>query len=171
MTKKNASNTQPVTGDERTRAVTDRYYAHAFTILAFYIFLGLVVKPFLFDIPMWHYWDAGIVLIGAYAYVLVRTAGEGVAVEPQLAWDRMGWKRYLKVYGTAALLFGAFCTLVLPEIAPEASSWFEGALEKIGGGLLIALLFLATMSLVLFLIDYLPARAARRNADRMMDEG
>lgn len=157
--------------DERTESVGNKYGFHAFVILSAYVFLSIVLKPFIFDIHPLFYWDYGVIMIVAYLYMNYRMGREGVAMEPVVnPIERNFWPIIFKVWFPIGLLFGSF---IIFWVVPQVENWatfFSGMTEKTIGVVVISALFCIIMTIVLFLMDTIPGNWAKKQAEQMLDD-
>jgi hypothetical protein len=73
-----------VATDERIESVTNQFGAHAFAIVAFYVFAATIVKSFLLDINPLYYWDTMIAVGIASGYLIVRMSRAGIVTDPEV---------------------------------------------------------------------------------------
>ena len=68
--------------DERIQSVTNKYAAKAFTFFAYYLGISIIVKSFTLDVNIFLYYDHALAMVIGAAYMIYRSANEGVAVAP-----------------------------------------------------------------------------------------
>lgn len=151
--------------DERIISLTNAFAAKAAIFLAYYLVVSVVVKGFIIDTPFFLYWDAVIIMVLAGLYVIYRSAGKGVPVEP--ASVKLIDKTMLTGFGYISVLFGLF---VIFLVVPQHDTWpehFPGITGKIIGVLIIAFGFFVLMTAVFWVMDYVPTKLAFKKSKEL----
>jgi len=154
--------------DERITSLINEIAAKAGIFLAYYLVISVVVKGFTIDTPFFLYWDAAIVMAFAGLYVIYRSAGKGVPVEP--ASDKLVDKTMFTGFGLTSILFGIFTVFF---VVPRHDTWpeyFPGIMEKMIGVLVIAAAFFVMLVIVIWLMDYIPTKLAYKKSKELAGE-
>lgn len=166
MKKQNKHTT--VVQDERIEFVTNKYAAKAMIFLAWYLFLSVLIKSFTLDSNIFLFYDIAIAMAAGLAYIIYRAAGEGVPFAPTSV--TIFEKSSLFVYGLASLLIGVFITFYAAGLNQKWDAYFSGTMEKMGGAVIIGILFFIMVIFVIWLIDILPTKLAFRKASELIGE-
>ncbi len=154
--------------DERIISYRNTVAAKVGVFLAYYITLSVVVKGFIIDTPFFLYWDAAFAMALVGLYVIYRSAGKGVPVEP--ASDKLIDKTIFTAFGSTSILFGIFTVFF---VVPRHDTWpeyFPGIMEKIIGVLVIAAAFFVITIIVIWLMDYIPTKLAYKKSKELAGE-
>jgi len=163
MTK--SSSNKKIVQDERVTSQTNAYAAKAFLFLAYYLVISVVVKGFTIDFPFFLYWDTVLVMALAGFYIIYRSAQKGVPVTPTSA--KLIDTSVFKGFGLVSVVLGFF---VIFFAVPKHDKWpayFPGFTEKIIGALVIGFAFFILMTVVLWLIDYIPTKLAFKKSKEL----
>lgn len=154
--------------DERIEFVTNKYAAKALMFLVWYLFISVLIKSFTLDSNLFLYYDAAIAMAAVLGYMIYRSAGEGVPVAP--ASINIFEKSSLFICGVASFLLGFFVTFYAAGLNHKWDAYFPGILEKMGGAVIIGILFFLMIIFVIWLIDILPTKLAFRKASELIGE-
>lgn len=163
MTK--TSFTKKIVQDERVTSETIAYATKAFMFLSYYLVASVVIKGFTIDTPFFLYWDAVLVMALAGFYIIYRSAQKGAPVTPTS--DKLIDTSLLTGFGLVSVLLGLF---VIFFAVPKHEKWpayFPGFTEKIIGALVIGFAFFVLMTVVLWLIDYIPTKLAFKKSKEL----
>lgn len=154
--------------DERIDSITNKYAAYAFNFLVYYLGISIIIKSFTLDVNIFLYYDYVIAMVIGWAYMIYRSADEGVAVTPVST--KVFNPGYLKMFTVTSLFFGLFISFVISGMDERLAELMPGILEKLAGTVIFGLLFFLLMSVVVWLIDVLPTKLAFKKASELAGE-
>lgn len=154
--------------DERIDSITNKYAAYTFNFLAYYLVISIIIKSFTLDVNIFLYYDYALAMVIGMAYMIYRSADEGVAVAPVST--KVFNPGYLKMFTVTSLFMGLFISFVISGMEERLAALMPGIIEKLAGTAIFGLLFFLLMSAVVWLIDILPTKMAFRKASELAGE-
>jgi len=154
--------------DERIESITNKYAAKAFYFIGYYVVISMIIISFTLDVNIFLYYDYAIAMVIGAAFMIYRSANEGVAVAPSAV--KVFNPDYIKGFAVGSLLFGLFVAFFISGMDERLAVLMPGLLEKLVGTVVFGTLFFLLMSFAAWLIDVIPTRMAFRKAFELADE-
>jgi hypothetical protein len=154
--------------DERIEFLTNKYASDAFKSLVYYLGISIVIKSFTLDANIFIYWDNAIAIVFAVLYMIFRSAEEGAPVSPSTL-NPMNWKS-VQLFLVIGLIFGLFTTFYIAGMEERWDAFFSTVPIKIGGTVVIGVLFTVLMIFLVWLFDAIPTKRALKRAAELADE-